>query len=71
MQRPLVLYFPNDCNINLQQNITPKLQEFKNVLNQWHHRKITLLGKVTVLKTFVLPKLIYPLWFHPTYHNMS
>ena len=27
----------------------------------WHHRKLTLLGKVTVIKTYALPKLIYPL----------
>ena len=30
-------------------------------LKSWMHRKLTLLGKITVLKSFALPKLIYPL----------
>lgn len=38
----------------------PKLKEFYNCLKQWQHRKLTLIGKVTVIKTFALPKLIYP-----------
>ena len=48
-EKTLGIVFSNDRNINLQQNITPKLKEFKNVLKQWHHKKLTLLGKVTVI----------------------
>ena len=29
------------------------------------HRKLTLLGKITVLKSFALPKLVYPLTILP------
>ena len=29
------------------------------------HRKLTLLGKITVLKCFALPKLVYPLTVLP------
>ena len=32
-----------------------------NCLKRWNHRKLTLMGKITVVKTFALPKLIYPL----------
>ena len=42
-------------------NLDPKIEEFKTCLKQWQHRKLTLLGKVTVIKTYALPKLIYPL----------
>ena len=42
-------------------NLQPKIEEFKNCLKQWEHRKLTLLGKITVIKSFALPKLIYPL----------
>jgi len=28
-------------------------------LKQWSHRKLTLMGKVTVVKSHALPKLIY------------
>jgi hypothetical protein len=31
---------------------------FKNI-KSWQHRKLTLLGKVTVIKTLALPKLIH------------
>ena len=39
----------------------PKIQEFNNCLESWQHRKLTLMGKITVLKSFALPKLVYPL----------
>ena len=39
-------------------NLHPKIEEFKNCLKQWEHRKLTLLGKI---KPLALPKLIYPL----------
>ena len=42
-------------------NLEPKLKQFNTVLKQWQHRKLTLLGKITVIKTFALPKLIYGL----------
>ena len=42
-------------------NLEPKLKQFELVLKQWQHRKLTLHGKSTVIKTFALPKLIYAL----------
>ena len=45
----------------LKKNLEPKLNQFEAVLKQWQHRKLTLLGKITVIKTFALPKLIYAL----------
>lgn len=42
-------------------NLEPKIKQFQNVLKQWQHRKLTLMGKITVIKTFALPKLIYAL----------
>ena len=38
----------------------PKIKDFEACLKQWQHRKLTLMGKITVIKTFALPKLIYP-----------
>ena len=51
--------FYNDTQETLKFNLEPKLNEFKNCLKQWQHRKLTLMGKITVIKTFALPKLIY------------
>ena len=41
-------------------NLLPKLYEFSNCLKRWSHGKLTVMGKITVVKTFALPKLIYP-----------
>ena len=38
-------------------NLLPKLCEFSNCFKRWSHRKLTLMGKITVVKTFT--KLIY------------
>ena len=43
-----------------EQNLYPKLNDFTYCLKRWQHRKLTLMGKITVIKTFALPKLIYP-----------
>ena len=53
----------NFRKISFQQNdMSEKVStSFKNCLKQWEHRKLTLLGKVTVIKTSALPKLIFPL----------
>ena len=36
-----------------------KLNKIENILQQWHKRKLSLYGKVEVLKTYVLPKITY------------
>ena len=58
--KTLGITFSNDCSSFITENITPKLQDFKKCLKQWHHRKLTLIGKVSVVRTFALPKLILP-----------
>ena len=35
--------------------------DFEKCLLQWRHRKLTLMGKIVVIKSYALPKLIYPL----------
>lgn len=56
----LGMTFHNDKQLNISKNLEKKISEFHLCLKQWQHRKLTLLGKVTVIKTFALPKLIYP-----------
>ena len=34
---------------------------FRNCLNRWKKHKLSVIGKIAVIKTFALPKLIYPL----------
>jgi hypothetical protein len=40
-------------------NFRKKIIDVSKILKSWQHRKLTLLGKVTVIKTLVLPKLIH------------
>jgi hypothetical protein len=36
-----------------------KIIDVSKILKSWQHIKLTLLGKVTVIKTLALPKLIH------------
>ena len=56
----------NNNIINIfKSNLIPKVEAFCNCLKQWQHRKLSLLGKITVIKSFAFPKLIYPLTVLP------
>ena len=57
----LGMIFSNRPEENVDLNLNPKLSDFINCLKRWQHRKLSLMGKITVVKTFALPKLIYPL----------
>ena len=59
--KALGIYFTTNRSQTVNINLNPKIEEFKTCLKQWQHRKLTLIGKVTVIKTYALPKLIYPL----------
>ena len=49
----LIIYFLLNC--------LPKIDAFCNCLKQWQHRKLSFIGRITVIKSFAFPKLIYPL----------
>ena len=59
--KTLGIIFSNDKQKLIENNLIPKLNDFVNCLKRWNHRKLSLMGKITVVKTFALPKLIYPL----------
>ena len=50
--------FSLDLNCITDINFTKKIK-VKAILKSWQHRKLTLLGKITVIKTLALPKLIH------------
>ena len=58
--KTLGIVFFAESKIMQEQNLYPKQNDFTNCLKRWQHRKLTLMGKITVIKTFALPKLIYP-----------
>jgi hypothetical protein len=58
--KTLGVTFYTNYKISNDKNLEPQIVKFKKCLKQWQHRKLTLMGKITVIKTFALPKLIYP-----------
>ena len=58
--KTLGIIFSNNKQRLIEKNLIPKLNDFVNCLKRWNHRKLSLMGKITVVKTFALPKLIYP-----------
>ena len=50
----------NEENI-FRANLEPKIKLFDKYLKQWQHRKLTLMGKITVIKNYGLSKLVYAL----------
>ena len=67
--KTLGVIFTTDKTQLLSLNLEPKIKEFKRCLKLWEKRNLTTLGKITVIKTFALPKLIYPLTVLPNPPN--
>ena len=61
MAKTLGIYFCNDKNKIHKENVLPKIQEFQQCLEKWKSRRLTTLGKITVLKSFAFAKLTFPL----------
>ena len=55
------MVFKTNREDSLSSNLEPKIIEFEKCLMQWRHRKLSLMGKIVVIKSYALPKLIYPL----------
>ena len=59
--------FCTDNTHIFQANLEPRILLFEKCLKQWQHRKLTLMGKITVIKNFALPKLIYVFRLYQTH----
>ena len=55
----LGIHFSNDKCINDKLNFEKKLEDLQKILNSWKRRKLTLLGRINIVKTLGLSKLIY------------
>ena len=54
-----VLIFSLNINSLYELNFIPKLHQIEQTLNCWRHRNLSPLGKVTVIKSLLLPQLLY------------
>ena len=55
----LGIEFSLDLDSMPEINFSKKIKEVSGILKSWQHRKLTLMGKITVIKTLALPKLIH------------
>ena len=55
-----------DLNASGEFNLESKMGEINGVLQQYGRRQLSIVGKVTVVKTLVIPKIIHILSVFPT-----
>ena len=55
----LGIYFTYNKTLNKQYNLDRVLQNFKHIINMWKGRTLSIYGKITILKTLALSKLLY------------
>ena len=55
----LGITFTNDNKNITERNIEPKIVQIKKEISQWHRRNLTPLGKITVIKSLLISKLVH------------
>ena len=58
--------FNVDKDIMTLENYNPKLHAIEKIIHCYKKRKLSLIGKVTVLKTLIVPKLVYVMQVLPS-----
>ena len=61
--RCLGIYIGGDLEECNDLNWWTKLKNVEKILNSWKRRHLTLLGKITIIKSLIIPKIFYPLNF--------
>ena len=57
--KTLGLWISTDPDLSTRLNQNKKLEKVKEILNCWKYRRLTLSGKITVLKSLVVYQLVY------------
>ena len=55
----LGIHFSHDDDVAYQKNFEQKLNSMKSLLNLWYPRNLTLYGRITILKSLAISKLVY------------
>ena len=61
-----ISYDVTDLNSITFLNIEPKLQEIETLIRMWRNRNLTLIGKITLIKSLFISKFIHILLSLPT-----
>jgi exonuclease III len=55
----LGIFFSYDTDYIMQKNFMDKEKDFKQILDMWMQRDLSLIGKITILKSLAFSKIIY------------
>ena len=55
----LGIFFSYDSDYVVQKNFDDRAKEFKRILDMWLQRDLSLIGKITILKSLAFSKVIY------------
>ena len=53
------MYICQDLEKAYSANLSEKLKKIRNLLTSWKQRKLTLLGKVLIIKSLAVSQIIY------------
>ena len=67
--KALGVFFSYDKQLLYLKNFSDKLDDIKKLINIWSSRGLSLYGKVTIIKTLLLPKIVYLSSVLPTPKN--
>ena len=65
-----VFFFTYNQNLLCQKNFKERLEGIKKLINIWSSRGLSIYGKVTVIKSLLLPKFVYITSLLPTPNNV-
>ena len=64
--KALGVYYSYDPKLLLEKNFIEKLDTIKKLINIWSSRGLSLYGKVTIIKSLIIPKFVYVASLLPT-----
>ena len=56
----LGIHITYDIKLSVEKNFKQRLKKIKNMINLWKVRGLSIHGKLTIIKAFLLSKMIYP-----------
>ena len=68
--KALGVWFTTDPKVTMETNYSDRLAKVNECLGSWEYRRLSLLGKITVLKSLIASKLIYILSLLPTNYRV-
>ena len=57
----LGIVFDNDVDKMLEKHFSGRLQGIENLFNLYQKQHVSIIGKITVIKSLAIPKLVFPL----------